>query len=193
VTGRNRITDPLESFSVADIRPSDRIARNFVIAELTVSEIASRRGIDNSIVTDEQLRSAIYLARNVLQPVRDHYVPFSPNSVFRSQALERVLKRKPARWMSVSQHTRGEACDIEIPGIPTLELAKWCAANLPNFDQIICECFEPEKGKNSGWVHVSLVAPGGRPNRRKKTSMVRHPDTGLWVYVDGLRAESWLA
>ena len=110
---------------------------------------------------------------------------FTPNSVFRGHPLERALKNKPASWLSTSQHSRGEACDIEIVGKSTLALAEWARDNL-TFDQIICECYDPAKGPNSGWVHISLKAPGTGENRRQLLSYI--VDNGKMVYVPGLRA-----
>ena len=132
------------------------------------------------------MRAAVHLCRNVLQPLRDQFGRFSPNSVYRCQALERALKKKPAGWTSPSQHTVGEACDVEIPGLATLELAQWAAEHLP-FDQIICECYDPAKGPNSGWVHISLRAPGGAPNRRELKSYIYDRRTGAYAYAAGLR------
>jgi len=136
--------------------------------------------------TDQELRAAIHLAREVLQPIRDQFGSFTPNSVFRGHPLERALKNKPATWLSTSQHSRGEACDIEIVGMSTLALANWAKDNLKAFDQIICECYDPAKGPNSGWVHISLKAPGSGENRRQLLSYIA--DHGKMVYVPGLRA-----
>ena len=187
---KDRIDEALESFDLANLDPRDRISPNFRIYELTVSELAMRQGISNRFETNEKLRAAIHLARNVLQPIREAFdKPYSPNSVFRSQALERVLKRRPATWISTSQHTTGCACDIEIPGVPTLELAERAVEILGEFDQIICECYDPRLGPNAGWVHISLCAPdSGKKNRGKKLSYIRDPHTDRMVYVSGLRA-----
>jgi hypothetical protein len=121
------------------------------------------------------------------RPMREAFGGFTPNSVFRSQALERSLKGKPSSWISTSQHTEGRACDVEIVAKPTLELARWAATTLPDFDQIICECYDPRKGPNSGWVHVSLLPPGAGRNRRQVLSYVVDAASGRLVYVDGLR------
>lgn len=169
--------------------PQDRVSRNFRVYELNVSELAARRGIHNAFTGAKTLRAAVYLCRNVLQPLRDRFGRFSPNSVFRSQALERALKKKPASWRSKSQHTKGQACDVEIPGMPTLDLARWAAEHL-EFDQIICECYDPRKGPNSGWVHISLRAPGGGANRGQLLSYVFDPRERRYVYVEGLRAQA---
>jgi len=57
-----------------------------------------------------------------------------------------------------------------------------------DFDQIICECYDPRKGPNSGWVHISLKPPGQGTNRRKSLSYVLDPGSGRLVYVEGLQA-----
>jgi hypothetical protein len=157
-----------------------------MVYELTRSELADRRGINNYFPSDKELRAAIHLAREVLQPIRDALGKFTPNSVFRGHPLERALKNKPATWISTSQHSRGEACDIEIVGMSTLALAEWARDNL-TFDQIICECYDPAKGPNSGWVHISLKAPGTGENRGQLLSYIA--SHGKMVYVPGLVAD----
>jgi hypothetical protein len=154
-------------------------SKNFAIRELYRSETAARQEIDN-FPGEEALHSAVFLAREVLQPVRDHFGSFSPNSVYRCQALERALKGKPADWVSRSQHTKGQAADVEVPGVPNRVLAGWIAGNL-EFDQLILELFDPAQGPNSGWVHVSRKRG---ENRGELLSYVKRP--GGYVYVNGL-------
>ena len=179
---------PLEQIGFNDLNPRALIAPNFRVYELSKSELASRRGIDNGFASEAHLHAAIHLARHVLQPIRDAFGSFTPNSVYRSQALERVLKNKPTTWLSTSQHAWGEACDIEIIGMATLALASWARDHLADFDQIICECYDPRQGPNSGWVHISLKAPGQGTNRRQCLSYVADPTSGRLVYVTGLQA-----
>lgn len=183
----DRSTTPLDKITLRALDLQDLIAPNFHVFELTKSEVASRLGIDNGFPGDAELQAAVYLARNVLQVLRDKFGSFAPNSVFRSQATERALKQKPAGWISTSQHTRGCACDVEIPGKSTLELAKWARDNLADYDQIICECFDPRQGPNSGWVHISVKAPGQGANRRQQLSYIRDPRSGQWIYETGLK------
>lgn len=178
---------PISEISLANITPHTLIAPNFMVYELTRSELADRRGIDNHFPSDKELRAAIYLAREILQPIRDALGKFTPNSVFRGNPLERALKNKPATWLSTSQHARGEACDIEIVGMATLALANWARINLKSFDQIICECYDPKKGPNSGWVHISLKAPDSGENRKQLLSYISN--NGKMVYVPGLVAD----
>lgn len=179
---------PLDEIPLGALSPRALIAPNFRVYELSRSDLAARQGIDNSFASDDELRAAIHLARHVLQAIRDKFGSFSPNSVYRSQKLERSLKNKPSTWLSTSQHARGEACDIEIVGMATLELAAWARDHLADFDQIICECYDPAKGPNSGWVHISLKAPGTGTNRKQCLSYVRDAATGRLVYVSGLSA-----
>ncbi len=178
---------PLNELTLENIKPEDKIAPNFKVYELTKSELASRLGIANNFSNDDELRAAVNLARNVLQRIRDTFGSFTPNSVFRSQQLERALKQKPSGWISTSQHATGCACDVEIPGKSTLELSLWAQENLPDYDQIICECYDPREGPNSGWVHISLKPLEQGENRKQLLSYIRDPEIGHMVYVQGLR------
>ena len=96
------------------------------------------------------------LCKNVLQPIRDNFgIPFSPNSGFRSLELNEKLGSS-----STSQHCKGQAADIEVPGVPNYTLAKWIEDNC-DFDQLILE-FYTSGIPDSGWVHVSYVGEGNR-------------------------------
>lgn len=187
MAGRDLSSTPIEQLRIAALDPQDRIAKHFRLYELTVSETADRQRIDNRIPDDRVLHSAVHLARSVLDPIREAFGSFTPNSVFRSHALERSLKGKPSSWISTSQHTEGRACDVEIVARPTLELAQWASTALADFDQIICECYDPRKGPNSGWVHISVLPPGVGRNRRQVMSYVVDAASGRLVYVNGLR------
>jgi len=167
----DRTQESLETLSLKTIKPEDQIAPNFKVYELTKSELASRLGVTHNFATDAELRADVHLAREVLQRIRAAFGRFTPNSVYRSQALERALKHKPSGWISTSQHTTGCACDVEVPGkCTTLQLAQWAHDNHPEYDQIIWECLGPREGENSGWVHVSLKPPGQGSNRKQVLS-----------------------
>ncbi len=182
----DHIDTPLAELKLVAMEPESRIAPDFVVYELTRSEIAGRLEIDNRLPGDRELQAGVNLARQVMQPIRDRYGRYSPSSVYRCQALERVLKKRPEDWISVSPHTQGWACDLEIPGIPTLELARWAAVNLPDYDEVVCECHDPEVGPASGWVHIALRPSGLGKNRKQKRSFIRDARTGRWVHVKGL-------
>jgi Peptidase M15 len=166
--------------------PDDLVSPHFTFYELTKSELAARLGIDNSFPGVKEARAAVFLCRNVMEPVREQFGPYSPNSVFRGQDLERALKKKRSDWVSKSQHTLGQACDIEVPNLPNAELAHWVIDNL-EFDQVILECYNPKEGPNSGWVHISCLPPDQVTNRRQVLSYVWDRREQDYVYVDGLR------
>lgn len=166
--------------------PGDLVTPNFKFYELTKSELAERLGIDNSFRSVKEARAAAYLCRNVMQPVRQRFGSYSPNSVFRCQELERALKKKRSDWISKSQHTTGQACDIEVVGVPNIELARWVVDSI-EFDQVILECYNAKEGPNSGWVHVSCRPTGQGSNRHQVLSYVWESRSKTYVYVEGLR------
>jgi hypothetical protein len=83
---------PWDAFT-RDTQPGDRISANFTCGELTRSETADRRRIDNSFRSVKQLRSAVYLCRNILQPVRVEFGRYTPNSVYRCQRAKPATSR----------------------------------------------------------------------------------------------------
>jgi len=132
-----------------------QLSDHFTLAELTRSGLAVRRNIDNTPSTSEIARLKL-VATKILEPVRAHFgVPFSPSSGYRSLTLNRALGSKDN-----SQHVRGEAVDIRVPGISTYDLALWMYKNL-SFDQLILENYVPGD-VDSGWVHCSYVAQDAR-------------------------------
>lgn len=160
-----------------------QLSNNFTLAELTKSSTAARLEIDNSLVEERSpqdmhlITNLQALCLNVLQPIRENYsIPFSPSSGYRCYGLELVLCRPAidrylalcsdnteAGYLVKKQHTKGEAADIEIPGVNNLLLARWIERHL-EFDQLILEFYSPSD-PNAGWVHTSYVSPA--QNRRE--------------------------
>jgi len=153
-----------------------QLSKNFSVKELTKSSTATRLGIDNT-PSIEQTINLTHLAINVLQPVRDHHGSTTVSSGLRVLELNRAVGSS-----DTSQHMKGEAADMECPGVDNLELAKWMAENL-EFDQIILEGYE-EGDTNSGWIHVSFKADGS--NRKKLTTATFI--NGKAKYTNGLPA-----
>ena len=152
------------------------LTKNFTLEELTKSETALRHNMDNS-PGQAEVDSLLALAENVLQPVRDHFARgVKCNSGYRS--LEVNQKVGGSRN---SDHIRGQACDIEIPGIPNAELAEWIKDNL-QFNQLILEFYTPGV-PDSGWVHVSYI-----PEDNKKQVLTATKKDGKTVYLQGLVA-----
>jgi len=134
-----------------------KLTDHFTLEEVTKSATADRLGIKN-IPNADETNSLILVCMAILEPVRKKYkIPFSPNSGFRCQELNKAIGSKPT-----SQHTKGQAVDIEVPGVSNYDLAAWISETLM-YDQIILEHYrlgEP----NSGWVHVSLKQYDNRQN-----------------------------
>ena len=132
-----------------------KLSENFSLKELTKSQTAVRKGINNEPGTAE-IENLIHLAESVLQPVREHFgKPVMISSGYRSPALCEAIGSS-----TKSQHARGEAADFEIAGVDNKELATWISKNT-TFDQLILEFYD-EGDPNSGWVHCSAVTEGPR-------------------------------
>ena len=132
-----------------------KLTENFSINELTKSQTAERKGIDNtpSAEHQENLKS---LCTHVLQPVRDHFGQVvSVSSGYRSQELCLAIGSK-----ITSQHAKGEAADFEIFGVSNKELADYIHEHL-DYDQLILEYWK-ESDPNSGWVHCSYSEGNNR-------------------------------
>ena len=119
-------------------------APNFTYGELIKSATALRLGIDNT-PNEDQWVCLEKLAVNVLQPVRDKFGGIRITSGFRSVALCEVIGSK-----STSNHTRGQASDIEPidSAVGFMDIINWVYYNL-EYRNLIAE-YVPD----NGWVHV---------------------------------------
>lgn len=141
-----------------------RLSEHFTLGEAVASMDADRHGIDNS-PPPEMIPKLAYVAATILEPVRAKFGPFSPSSWFRSVALNEVIggagsviARKKNPTSQPSQHMKGEAVDIKIPGVTTQAVAAFVFATLP-FDQLILEFWHGDV-PSSGWTHVSAISAG---------------------------------
>jgi zinc D-Ala-D-Ala carboxypeptidase len=146
------------------------------LEEMTKSETALRHDLENT-PNEQEISAMKLLAEKVLQPVRDHFGKgVKVNSGFRNQDVNQKVGGSRN-----SDHTRGQACDIEIPGIPNAELAEWIKDNL-EYNQLILEFYTPGV-PDSGWVHVSYI-----PEDNKKQVLTATKKNGKTVYLQGLVA-----
>jgi len=131
------------------------LTKNFSLTELTKSQTAERKGIDNTPSTEHQ-ENLKRLCETILQPIRDHFGHVvSVSSGYRSPELCVAIGSS-----TKSQHARGEAADFEIFGVSNKELADYIDQNL-TYDQLILEYWK-ESDPNSGWVHCSFTLNGNR-------------------------------
>jgi zinc D-Ala-D-Ala carboxypeptidase len=126
-----------------------KLTANFSLSELTKSQTATRKGIDNTPSPEHQENLRL-LCEAVLQPVREHFGRVvTVTSGYRSPELCTAIGSK-----ITSQHARGEAADFEIFGVSNKELADYIHETL-HYDQLILEYWN-ESDPNSGWVHCSF-------------------------------------
>jgi hypothetical protein len=153
-----------------------KLTENFSLAEMVKSETALRNNLDNT-PGDVEIANLKLLAEKVLQPVRNNYKKgVKVNSGFRHPNVNAAVGGS-----KTSDHCKGQAADIEIPGVANAELAEWIAKNL-EFTQLILEFYTPGI-PDSGWVHVSYD-----PNNLKKQVMTAMKENGKTVYKPGLIA-----
>ncbi|WP_016755819.1 D-Ala-D-Ala carboxypeptidase family metallohydrolase [Leptospira santarosai] len=128
------------------------LSKNFTLSELTVTGT----GLPN-VPDERQVVNLKRLCETILEPLRSAIGrPIQINSGYRSPAVNRKVKGS-----ITSQHMAGEAVDICISGMNTLDVVKMIAnLNLP-FHQLINE------GTTTGvtWVHVSVAPIGIKPKK----------------------------
>jgi zinc D-Ala-D-Ala carboxypeptidase len=151
-----------------------QLTNNFNLKELTVSETATRKGLDNT-PNETVIANLKTLAENILQPVREHYgKSVKVNSGYRSPEVNASVGGS-----KTSDHCKGQAADIEITGVANGDLAKYIAENY-KFTQVILE-FYTQGIPDSGWVHVSYDA-----NDLKCQTLTAVKKDGKTVYLPGL-------
>jgi hypothetical protein len=149
---------------------------NFSLHELTKSETALRLDLDNT-PDDEATENLRLLCEKVLQPVRDHFGKgVKVNSAYRSPESNAAVGGS-----QTSDHCKGMAADIEIPGVANADLAQWIMDNL-DYTQLILEFYTPGI-PDSGWVHVSYD-----PANLKKQELTATKVAGKTTYLNGLVA-----
>lgn len=153
-----------------------QLTSNFSLKELTVSDTATRLGLDNT--PNETVTANLKtLAEKILQPVRDHYgKSVKVNSGYRAPEVNAAVGGS-----KTSDHCKGQAADIEITGVANGDLAKYIAENF-KFTQVILE-FYTQGVPDSGWVHVSYDS-----NDLKCQTLTAVKQNGKTVYLPGLQA-----
>lgn len=150
-----------------------KLSKNFTLEEYSKSQTADRLGIDN-VPSAHHLDNARMLFERVVQKVRDHFGPTVINSGYRSPNLNKAVGGS-----NTSQHSTGQAVDIEVPGKSNQEVAIWIRDNL-EFDQLILEGYKPGI-PGSGWVHVSYA----NGKNRKQVLSARF-ENGKAIYSEGI-------
>lgn len=146
-----------------------RLSPHFHLAELTVSQTAARRGLDNTpdAAMIEQLKRTAARMEHVRAILGNR--PILISSGYRSPAVN-----KACGGSRTSAHMTGHAVDFTCPGFGRpYEVAKTLSLELTDFDQLIQEFGQ--------WVHI-----GFGPGRRNQLLTARRVN-GRTIYSPGIK------
>lgn len=143
---------------------SKKVGATLTLAECIKSDTAIRKEIDNT-PTQEHYDAMFLLATKVYDPLCKKLgakLPFT--SFYRSPKLNRAIGGAAS-----SQHSKGQAMDIDVDGMNNITNSVVFNAilNLFDFDQLI---WEFGSDKNPAWVHVSYT---NKVNRKQVLKAVK--------------------
>ena len=132
------------------------LSPNFTLEELTVSEIAQRKNLDNTPNATETAN--LIRTAELLEQVRALLnKPILVNSAFRSKPVNDAVGSKDS-----SQHRIGCAADIRVPGMTPKQVVQACIDGGIPFDQIIEEF--------GSWTHISV--PNTKDTAPRKQALI---------------------
>ena len=135
-----------------------QLSQHFTLAELSSSDTAARHGLDNT--PPEDVVANLKKLAELLEKVRNLFnAPITINSGYRSPEVNALVGSKPT-----SQHCKGEAADIRVPGHTPLEVCYAIKAAQLQYDQCILEFYNSATG--TGWTHISVSS---NPRRQDLT------------------------
>jgi hypothetical protein len=136
-----------------------RLSPHFSYGEMTISDIAERKGILNR--PDEiQITNMKNLCVNILEPIRTYF----GKSVIISSGFRTPELNKAIGGSETSQHRFGEAADFIIIDKELVAIYEWVILNSNlDYDQIIHEF--------GRWIHISHTKR--YKNRQKNTVAMR--------------------
>ena len=150
-----------------------QLSNNFSLAELTHSDVAVRKSLDNE-PSQAVVDNLAALCEQLLQPLRDLLgEPVIVTSGYRSQAVNDAVGGSIE-----SYHMDGLAADIVVPGIPAAQVAEIASNGCIGYDKIILEF--------NRWVHIQL--PRREQLARHQTWTARKVE-GRTAYSPGLITE----
>jgi uncharacterized protein YcbK (DUF882 family) len=129
------------------------LSPHFTLDELTASQTAARKGLDNTPNATEvaNLVRVAALLEEVRALVKK---PITVNSGFRSKQVNDAVGSR-----DTSQHRIGCAADIRVSGMTPREVVEACIAANIGYDQIIEEF--------GSWTHISVPnTPSTAPRRQ---------------------------
>jgi len=121
-----------------------KLSKNFTLSEFTLSQTATRLGIDNT-PSEEVIQNLTRTAEG-METVR---AVLGNNSIIISSGYRGSLLNKAIKGSKSSQHMTGQACDFSCPGFGTVdEIMKALVNSDVKYDQCILEF--------NSWIHISF-------------------------------------
>lgn len=143
------------------------LSPNFTLEELTFSEIAARRGIDNT-PNAVQVANLTRLCVTLLEPARAILgVPIHINSGFRSPQVNLIVGSTAKH----SAHLDGRAADIVPVGVDLRRAFDALRTNLTGWDKAILEC--------NAWIHLAVADALDKP---RGEALLASGSPGNWTY-----------
>ena len=124
------------------------LSKNFTLEELTHSATAKRKGINNT-PTKEEIDNLKKLCETILQPIRNKYKKqIRITSGYRSYQLNKAVGGS-----STSQHTKGQAADIDMGINENRILYELIKIMVKNKEIEVGQCIDEH---SFDWIHISL-------------------------------------
>lgn len=132
-----------------------KLSQNITLDMLTRSQTASRKGIDEQFNPPQEIIEKLKgLSENVIERLLLIFPDLFISSGYRSEALNAAIG-----GANSSQHTKGEAVDLQITKSSNICIAQVLIRAGIEFDQMIVEFGTMEK---PSWIHVSWKKQGNR-------------------------------
>ena len=133
-----------------------QLSEHFTLEELTHSEVAERKNLDNTPNASEvanltRLAALLEQVRSLLNK------PIMINSGFRSKVVNDAVGSRDS-----SQHRIGAAADIRVPGMTPKQVVEACIEANIGYDQIIEEF--------GSWTHISV--PNGSSDKPRRQALI---------------------
>jgi hypothetical protein len=106
---------------------------------------------------DEIIRNLSVVAMNVLEPMLSSFGRVTVMSGYRSLAYNNGLRAKGKGAAKNSDHIKGQAVDVKVPGVAPSKVAAWVERNIPTAAGV---------GRYPSFTHVSYYAGGSKGMRR---------------------------
>jgi len=143
-----------------------RLSQHFTLEEMTVSEVAQRKGWRNE-PDQREIKNLQRLAK-LLEAVKTLLggKPILINSAYRCKLVNDAVGSK-----DTSQHRFGCAADIRVPGMTPAQVVKAIVDSKIDFDQVIVEF--------DSWTHLSVpTLESAKP--RKQALVINKSGTFLF-------------